>query len=78
MRAQATAVGLVQISIELRRAGLLDQEAFDRVERAIADYISQGRSRSVKRAEFEADVRDRLDRISAGTETVGKLSTRNE
>ena len=77
MRAQATAVGLVQLSIELRRAGLLDQETFDRVKRAIADEISQSRRRSANKAEFEADVRDCLDRIFAGSEMVGPLPTRS-
>ena len=78
MRAQATAVGLVQLSIELRRAGILDEAAFDRVKRAIADEISQGRPRSANKAEFDADVRNRLERIFAGTESVGQLPTTSE
>lgn len=74
MRAQATAVGLVQLTIELSRARILDDSALGRVKSAIADEISLNRPRSAIKAEFEAQLRDRLDRIFAGTEPISPLS----
>lgn len=73
MRAQATAVGLVQLSIELRRVGVLDEAALDRIKQAIADEISFSRPRSASKDIFAADVRGRLDRIFSGTQRISDL-----
>ena len=75
MRAQATAVGLVQLSIELHRAGVLDDASLGRVKQAIGDEISMGRPRSVNKLEFEAQLRARIDRIFAGAEPISPLPT---
>ncbi|MBV9529136.1 hypothetical protein [Sphingomonas sp.] len=71
MRAQATAVGLVQLCVELRRAGVLDQEAIDRVKQSIAAEIAERAPRTVMKQEYLADIRGRLDRIFAGDEPIG-------
>lgn len=73
MRAQGTAVGLIQLSIELRRAGVLDDGALDRIKDAIADEISRNRPRSIGKQVFQDDVRTRLDRVFAGTEPIMPL-----
>ncbi|MGZ3377242.1 MAG: hypothetical protein ACXU8S_11645 [Phenylobacterium sp.] len=61
LRAQATAVGLLQLSAELVRAGVLDKAAVDRIKDAIAKDISLSRPRSVSRDEYMGLVRQRLD-----------------
>ena len=71
LRAQATSVGLLQLSCELRRAGVLDDAAIGRVKDAIAKEITLSCPRSVSKIEFENDVRARLDRLFAGEEKVG-------
>ena len=61
LRAQATAIGLLQLSAELVRAGVLDKAAVDRIKDAIAKDISLSRPRSVARDEYMGLVRQRLD-----------------
>lgn len=70
LRAQATAVGLLQLSIELRRIGVLDDEAIERVKNAIADDLMLSRPSHMTRAEHEASVRQRLDRLFSGSEAL--------
>ncbi len=72
LRAQATAVGLIQLSIELRRAGVISGEAIDRIKDAIARDISLGCPRSLARREYEANVRHRLDRLFSGEITLSE------
>ena len=74
MRAQATAVGLVQLTIELHEAGILNDLSLGRVKAAIAGEISLARPRSANKREFEGELQDRLDRIFAGTEPISDLS----
>ena len=66
LRAQATAVGLLQLSAELVRAGVLDKAAVDRIKDAIAKDISLSRPRSVSRDEYMGLVRQRLDGLFEG------------
>jgi hypothetical protein len=66
LRAQATAVGLLQLSAELRRAGVLDDDAIDRIKDAIAREISLSRPRSPYKEQFDENLRGRLDRLFAG------------
>ena len=61
LRAQATAIGLLQLSAELVRAGVLDKAAVERIKDAIAKDISLSRPRSVSRDEYMGQVRQRLD-----------------
>ena len=70
LRAQATAVGLVQLSRELVRAGVLDQDAISRVKDAIAKDLALSRPPSLSMQEFDRSNRDRLDRLFAGEETL--------
>ena len=71
LRAQATAVGLLQLSNELRRAGVIDENAVDRIKDAIARDISLSCPRSQPKREFLTGIRQRLDRLFAGQEPVG-------
>lgn len=71
LRAQATAVGVVQICIELRRANVLDAAAMERIKGAIADEVSLSAPRSVKSQDYRADIKARLDRLFAGEQEVG-------
>ena len=72
MRAQGTTVGLIQLSIELKRAGVLDQAAVDRIKDAIAREICLSRPKSVPQERFRANLQSRLDRLFAGEEPVGE------
>ena len=61
LRAQATAVGLLQLSAELVRAGVLDEAAIGRVKQAIFNDLALSRPRSQTRTDYEASLRRRLD-----------------
>lgn len=71
MRAQATAMGLVQLCQELRRAGVLDQAAVDRVKDSIAEELAENAPRTAIKQQYLKDIRERLDRIFAGEEPIG-------
>ncbi len=71
LRAQATAVGLVQTCIELRRANMLDGSAVERIKDAIADEVSLNAPRGIQRHEYRRDIKARLDRLFAGEQEVG-------
>ncbi len=74
LRAQATAVGLLQLSLELRRAGVIDEDAITRIKDAIAKDISLSCPRSQPKREFLSSIRARLDRLFAGGTPVGDAS----
>lgn len=71
IRAQATAMGLVQLCIELRRAGVIDEAAVDRVKQSIAEEIAEHAPRTAVKQQYLSDIRGRLDRIFAGDEPIG-------
>lgn len=71
LRAQATAVGLLQLSAELVRAGVLDEAAVTRIKEAIAKDIALSRPRSATKEDYERSIRERLDGLFGGKETVG-------
>lgn len=71
LRAHATAVGLVQLSIELQRARLLDDAAIERIKEAIADEVSLSAPRSISAQEYRKDIKARLDRLFAGGQEIG-------
>jgi len=71
LRAQATAVGLVQLCIELRRANVLDGPALERIKDAIADEVAIAAPRVTASKNYRGDVRSRLDRLFAGDQHVG-------
>ena len=72
LRAHATAVGLVQLSVELCRAGVLNPDALARIKDAIVKEIALTRPRSSAKAEYEAALRCRLDALFSGREEVGE------
>jgi hypothetical protein len=65
LRAQATAVGFIQLCTELCRAGLLDEAAVGRIKEAIAKELALSRPRAAYQAEFER-ARKRLDDLFDG------------
>ncbi|MDF0487155.1 hypothetical protein PX554_03345 [Sphingomonas sp. H39-1-10] len=71
LRAQATAVGLVQLCIELRRANVLGEAALERIKDAIADEVAVAAPRVTASRTYRNDVRNRLDRLFAGDQDVG-------
>ncbi len=71
MRAQAAAVGMIQISIELTRAGLLDEAALGRIKDAIFGEIALRRPPSVPKDEYDRTMRRRLNALFAGDEELG-------
>jgi hypothetical protein len=70
LRAHATAVGLLQLSAELVRAGVLDDAALTRIKDAILLDLCLTRPRSLSKEEFEHSTRRRLDALFAGEEKV--------
>ncbi|WP_375394194.1 hypothetical protein [uncultured Sphingomonas sp.] len=63
LRAQATAVGLVQLCAELLQAGVLDDQAIGRIKTAIADQIVVSYKPKRGREDFEAALLRRLDKL---------------
>jgi hypothetical protein len=61
LRAQATAVGFLQLCTELARAELLDDDAVARIKDAIAKDLALSRPHSMSAENFETWVRARLD-----------------
>jgi hypothetical protein len=70
LRAHATAVGLIQLTIELLNAGALHEAAVGRIKDVIVKDLSLSRPRTVPKAQFERETRARLDRIFAGEQTL--------
>lgn len=68
LRAQATAVGLVQLAKELRRAGVLTDEAVARIKEAIFKDIALNRPRGRSKDQHERELRQRLELIFAPEE----------
>ncbi|MFZ2997295.1 hypothetical protein [Sphingobium sp.] len=71
LRAQATAVGLLQLCSELRRAGVLDEGAISRIKDAIADEIVVCAPRPVAGRDYRQEVRTRLNHLFAGDQKLG-------
>lgn len=70
LRAQGTAVGLIQLCAELMRAGVLDDEAVGRIKEAIAKDVIVSRSAARGQDAFEESLRRRLDQIFPRQETA--------
>ncbi len=71
LRAQATAAGFLQLCAELRDAGVLGEDAIERIKERIARDITLSAPRSTTADEHKRDVKTRLDRLFAGCESVG-------
>ena len=74
MRAQATTVGLIQLSVELKRAGILDEAAIGRIKDAIGKEICLNRPKSIPQEHFRETLAKRLDRLFASESLVGEVS----
>ena len=66
IRAQATMVGFVKLAQELVRAGVLNEEALNRIKDGIVDELSLGRPHASTSEEFQRTTRQRLDALFAG------------
>lgn len=71
LRAQATAVGLVQLCLELRRTNILDEAAIERIKNTIADEVSVTAPRALASQRYRGEVKTRLDKLFAGGHEVG-------
>ena len=71
LRAQATSVGFITLARELVRAGVLGEEALDRIKEAIVKELCLSRPPAVSAQEFACTVRLRLDHLFAGEDAVG-------
>ncbi len=72
LRAHATAVGFLQLSRELVAAGVLDDNAVDRIKDAIGRELALSRPRTLSKEEHARATRARLDRLFAGEEQLAK------
>ncbi|WP_419814723.1 hypothetical protein [Glacieibacterium sp.] len=73
LRAQATAVGLIQLTAELVAAGVLDEPALDRIKGSIAQDLALSRPPHASLEHFEAETKRKLDRLFAGQEKLESL-----
>lgn len=71
LRAQATVAGLVQLSAELVKAGVLDEAALGRIKDSICGDLMLSRPQAIDRREYEASIRRRLDALFAGEAAAG-------
>jgi hypothetical protein len=71
LRAQATAVGFIQLCVELQRVNVIDDRAIRRIKDAIVDELIVTAPRQVASSTYRQDVLARLDRLFAGEEEVG-------
>jgi len=78
LRAHATAVGLLQLSVELVNAGVLKEDAVTRIKAAIANELELSRPSTVSKAEFDRTTRRRLDRLFAGDEKLAPGPTTDD
>jgi hypothetical protein len=72
LRAQATSVGYLTLTRELVRAGVLTEEALDRIKEAIVKELCLSRPPAASAEEFARTVRLRLDSLFAGEDAVGR------
>lgn len=70
VRAQATAAGMVQIAIELHRAGVLDDDAVGRIKSSICGDLMLSCPASLDRSDYEGTLRRRLDALFTGKARV--------
>ena len=62
-RGHATTIGLVRLSAELHRAGVLSDDALSRVKDAIASDLTLGGPHFIAPEEFMQSVRKQLDTL---------------
>lgn len=74
LRAQATAAGFLQLCAELRDAGVLGEDAIERIKDRIARDITLSAPKSTTPDQYKREVRARLDGLFAGCESVGSAN----
>ena len=62
-RSRAAVVGLLQLTKELRRSGILDEGATHRVRDAVVDELALMRPRHMSSAEMRENLRKRLNAL---------------
>ena len=75
LRAHTTAVGLIQLTSELVEAGVLDKAALERIKGRIAQDLALNRPPHATKEAFEAETKQRLDRLFSGEEKLEPLQT---
>ena len=68
LRAQATAVGFIQLAAELIKVGILDAAAVERIKQAIFNDLALSRPPSRAKAEYEVILHRRLDGLFVASE----------
>lgn len=71
LRAQATAVGLIQLCIELRNSNILSEDSITRIKGAIGDELAVGPYRRIASRDQRSEIDARLDRLFAGEQKIG-------
>lgn len=71
IRAPMTAAAVIQLIIELRRANLIDEDAVDRIKEAVAREAFQARPTHLSKSQFEAEIRQQLNRLFDAIEPPG-------
>lgn len=71
LRAQATAAGFLQLCAELRDAGVLGEDAIERIKERIARDITLSAPKSTTPEAYKREVRGRLDRLFSSCDSVG-------
>jgi hypothetical protein len=75
LRAQATVIGLIHLTTELVKAGVLDDEAVGRIKDAIARDLLLSPPSGVNRDEYANWLRERLDGMFAHEQPIGAAPT---
>jgi hypothetical protein len=70
LRAHATSVGLLTLTAELVKAGVLDEPALSRIKDAIGRELALSRPSRVSAEEFERTTRARLDLLFSGEQRL--------
>ena len=75
LRAQATAVGLIQLCIELREANVLSEDAITRIKSTIGDELAVGPYRRIASREQRSEIDARLNRLFTGEQKLGSADS---
>lgn len=73
LRAHATAVGFVQLCVELRRNDLIEEASLDRIKEAIAGELLLSGPKHAAVQDRAYRLRLRLDRLFSGAEAIGPV-----
>jgi hypothetical protein len=77
LRAHATVVGLLQLTKELHRAAVLDDDAVSRIKMAICDDLSLSRPPWKSKSDYETTISHRLDQLFSFDASPGENKERS-